>query len=135
SKKGDTFIPYVTGFNFAKVEDPDSGKGTVFVYAHNAQNKSRDKAEIAKYIPDEWESAAYLGEDMDWSKVDIYSLGVFLCDMLMGHISDHVMKKSEMQGHLPDKMIDLIGLMTSEDIYERPDCKTVLMEIEQCQQN
>lgn len=132
-KKGDSFIPYVTGFNFAKVEDQSNPVATVIAYASNARDKGKADQKSAKYIPGEWEYASEIGTEMDWEKVDVYSLGVFLCDMLSGRIHDHLLSEQEMKGLIPDPLISLILRMVSEDIYERPSCRDALQEMEQCQ--
>ena len=116
------YLPYITKLNFAKLE---KNAKTVRQYASNAKSKTQ-ALKISKYIPGEWKSAEALGERINWEKVDVYSLGVFLADILMGEISDHKLKKEEMKGKIPEEILNMIVKMTGENAAGRPSCKEVL---------
>ncbi len=75
--------PFIVKFDYAKIDMRE--KGTVFAFADDAKTKLQQSGR-EKYIPPEWQDKTSNAGDVDWAKVDVYSLGVLMADILAGTI-------------------------------------------------
>ena len=112
-------MPYITKFDFAKIEGIGS---TVKKVVHDAKLIIED-SKLFKYLPFEWIMLESFDEDVniDLAKVDIFSLGVLISDILYGKIARKVVPISELPDEVPDEIKTLLSKMCQEDPYERPD--------------
>lgn len=109
----DEWIPYMIKFDFAKIES-QSIKRTVFENAVNAKGKLKDRR-LAKYLPPEWEVMTEF-DDVDWAKVDIYSLGILFSDILAGEIGETPVSLDELEElGISEKILELLDLMRADD--------------------
>ena len=113
------YMPYITKFDFAKIEGIGS---TVKKVVHDAKLIIED-SKLFKYLPFEWIMLESFDEDVniDLAKVDIFSLGVLISDILYGKIARKVVPISELPDEVPDEIKTLLSKMCQEDPYERPD--------------
>jgi|GEM_PF-2408620 len=108
----DRYVPMITRFNYAKIE---GYKGTVVSYLMDAAQERENLAE-AKYVPDELSENGNDGnmDDVDWEKVDIFSLGVLFADIICGTIGKQTFEITDVErAGYPDALVDLIDKMTS----------------------
>jgi hypothetical protein len=97
------WIPYIIKFDYAKISSR-APIGTVYINAVKAKEKMKEE-KLNKYFPPEWDSLSQEAGDEEWAKVDIYSLGILLADILAGKI-----------GMSPVSIDDLEELGLSEDL-------------------
>ena len=76
-KNGRGISTAIIKFEFAKIEDPTIG--TIFSYTREQQR--RLSAEERRFLP--------IGSSNHWNQMDIYSLSVLFCDILMEQIGNY----------------------------------------------
>lgn len=126
---GREWVPYVIKFDFAKIEI--EGGGTVVDAALNAKNRLQAIQQI-KYLSPEWANIDDTTR-ADWSKIDIYSLGILFSDILMGKISDTAVEvENLLDEDLPEEVVILIDGMRSDipgERYNIGEVKEILTEV------
>lgn len=124
SENESEWVPYIIKFNFAKYKDGQVGTVVENLIAADYRMYEDEKApaRLNKYRID------VIDKDTEWDKVDIYSLGNLLVDILLLNIhAKKIGQKNfediaEMLFIKPDSpTITMLKRMLSEDIYERPD--------------
>ena len=112
------WTPYIVKFDYAKIVS-DAPLGTVFNDAVKAGDKLKE-VKLNKYLPPEWENLTQSAGDKDWSKVDIYSLGMLCTDIIMGKIESRIVGIDELEDMgLSDELLDTLDIMRAEDPKER----------------
>lgn len=107
------WIPYIIKFDFAKIE-AQAIKRTVFENAVKAKDKLKDRR-LSKYLPPEWEVMLKF-DDIDWTKVDIYSLGVLFSDILAGEIRETLVTLDELEElEVSEEILELLDLMRADE--------------------
>lgn len=115
---GREWVPYIVKFDFAKIEL--EGGGTVFDSALNARDRLQALKQI-KYLSPEWKSIKDT-ESADWEKVDIYSLGILLSDILFGNIGTSPVDVERLEDlDVSEELLDLIDNMRADDPRLRED--------------
>jgi hypothetical protein len=132
SEKNRGWIPYLTKFEFTKILNNDN---TVMLEASDNREKIKENKR-KKYLPEnnEWTINA------DWSKVDVFSLGVLFSDILFGEIRDDFdldslfeeLDKNEIV--ISDDFKIILELMNDDVPLKRPTMQEILdvvnMELE-----
>lgn len=114
------WIPYIIKFDYAKIIS-DAPIGTVFVDAVKAKGKLQE-LKLNKYLPPEWDILTQDAGDKEWSKVDIYSLGILCADILKGKIENQIVPIEELEVlDLSDELLDTLDIMRADDPNERWD--------------
>ncbi len=112
------WIPYIIKFDYAKIVS-EAPVGTVFANAVKAKGKINE-IKLNKYLPPEWDLIKSDAGDKEWSKVDIYSLGILCSDILIGKIDNGVVSLDDLaELDLSDELLDTLDLMRAEDPGER----------------
>lgn len=122
------WVPYIIKFNFAKYKDGQVGTVVEDLIAADYKMYEDEKApaRLNKYRID------VIDKDTEWDKVDIYSLGNLLVDILLLNIHpkkiggkqfDDISEMLFIKSDSPT--IIMLKRMLSEDIYERPDIREV----------
>lgn len=101
----DSWLPYIVKFDYAKIDhDPVV---TIREQAENANSQLQKQPTLAQYIPPEWKRRD--GAPVDWAKVDVYSLGHLIIDILYGAFTPFA----------PEQIFEALGDMgVAEDILE-----------------
>lgn len=91
-------------FEYAKIDDDK----TLTVIGTKPKNMFSEKEDL-RYIAPEWSSLTD-PTATDWARVDVYSLGILFCDIMMGSIGEYQMNKL---GQMPDikPMMPLLSSM------------------------
>lgn len=122
------WVPYIIKFDFAKIQSTE--KGTVVLDALKAKERI-DEAKQIKYFAPEWMSTED-PKNLDWEKMDIYSLGVLFCDILSAKINMSLIDIDELEKfELSDDLLDLLDKMTSETPSFRCDMEEVQIVLEE----
>ncbi len=112
------WIPYIIKFDYAKIVS-DAPVGTVYADAVKAKEKLRE-IKLNKYLPPEWDNITQNAGDKEWSKVDIYSLGILCSDIIKGKIENQIVPIDELEEmDLSDELLDTLDIMRAEDPNER----------------
>lgn len=111
------WIPYIVKFDFAKIA---SGKsGTVKKNVSEALELITE-TKRKRYLAPEWENNAEKSS-IDWGKVDIYSVGILLGDILMARVGKRNAEMDELESlGLSDSMRNLLDKMLADNPQERP---------------
>ncbi|MBE6838572.1 MAG: hypothetical protein E7507_03375 [Ruminococcus sp.] len=119
------YVPYITKFDFAKIE----GIGSTVKRAVHDTKELINESKLYKYLPFEWIMLESFEEDVnvDLAKVDIYSLGVLISDILYGQIAKSVVPISALSDEVPEEIKALLERMRIEDPSERAD----ILEVKQ----
>lgn len=129
TKFRDEWAPYVIKFDFAKIESP-SVLNTVFDSAVKAKDKLSEM-KLSKYLPPEWQTMTEPNV-IDWSKVDIYSLGILFSDILIGRICETPAPLDDLEDlDLSEELLDLLDLMRADDPTVRFSIEDVLSILEE----
>ena len=118
-------IPYIIKFDFAKIKT--GYLGTVIANAMQAKELIKEQR-VLKYVAPEWAQAKLSDnhKDIDWAKVDIYSLGVLIYDISTGRFAKNRIGETELElledefGFSAD-FVDMLELCLSDDPSWRPD--------------
>ena len=130
SRLRDTWIPYIVKFDHAKIV-ADNPVMTVYMDAVQARKNAKIKP-LIKYLALEWNRVDDDTPNVDWGKVDIYSLGVLMGDILLGEIGDHLPNIDDLEDEGVDEMVcDLIERMCAESPQKRCSMDEVL-EVFEC---
>lgn len=87
-RRKDSWRPYIVKFDYAKIDmQSRSSIVTVRAQATAATQAQMELAIQARYIPREWPEKEDEDPDVDWGKVDVYSLGVLMLDILHGEFT------------------------------------------------
>lgn len=105
-------VPWITKFDSAKIMNMQGGVAekdstyTIFDTLSNSKNQIKDIT-IKKYIPNMWGR-----EDTEkaWERVDIFSLGVLMADILNGSIGQSIVIPDD----ISDELAELLDDMTTE---------------------
>lgn len=118
SKFRDKWIPYVIKFDYAKI---DSSRPVETVYAPAQKAKDRLKSlGRDKYLAPEWDLLGAGATAADWAKVDVYSLGVLMGDIIKGFFDSNLVRYEELlDAGVPDMVMDALGAMLCDDPEER----------------
>lgn len=112
------WIPYIIKFDYAKIFS-QAPVGTVFANAVKAKERL-DEGKLNKYLPPEWTLLSQEAGDKEWAKVDIYSLGVLLADILAGKIGVSPVPIEDLEElDLSEEVLDLLDIMRADDPDER----------------
>ena len=85
SKYKNIWVPYIVKLDYAKIEMAVDGRLlTVRQYAQKANEGLAAQNMLQRYIPREWNGKNSESTDIDWGKVDTFSLGVLLLDIRFG---------------------------------------------------
>ena len=123
---GKEWVPYIVKLDFAKIDSADMA--TVFMDVLSAK-EALEEAKLTKYIAPEWLSADD-SKNLDWGKMDIYSLGVLFCDILSGRINTNIVDFDELEAmDLSDDMLDLLDMMLAESPSYRCDMEVVKLVV------
>lgn len=117
------YCPYIIKLDFAKIVT-SKPVFTVFKNVVDAKERVRE-LQLNKYLPPEWEVLPD-PSDIDWAKVDIYSLGVLFSDILSGSIGEQPVPIDELQElDISDELVDIIDWMRAEAPESRCEIKDV----------
>lgn len=120
------WVPYIIKFDYSKIEDKTAPAATVYKNAKSASQEAKTQRKLAKYIPYEWDQLDQGADIESWKKVDVYSLGILMADILAGKISEQPADLEELlQKGIPEDTLEMIDLMISEDPVCRPDIDEV----------
>lgn len=120
------WVPYIIKFDYTKIEDKTAPAATVYKNAKFASQEAKTQRKLAKYIPYEWDQLDQSADIEAWKKVDVYSLGILMADIMAGKISEHPADLEELlQNSIPEDVLGMIDLMVSEDPVCRPDIDEV----------
>ena len=120
------WVPYIIKFDYSKIIDKTAPAATVYKNAKSAGQEVKTQRKLAKYIPYEWDQLDQEAKEDAWKKVDIYSLGVLMEDILKGKITDHLVDLESLQDQgVPDEVLEMLDLMISDDPELRPDIDEV----------
>lgn len=112
------WIPYIIKFDYAKIVSK-APIGTVYANAVKAKGKLNERS-LNKYLPPEWDSITQDAGDKEWSKVDIYSLGILCSDILVGKIENQVVSLDKLEElGVSDELLDTLDIMRADDPNER----------------
>ena len=112
------WIPYIIKFDYAKIVS-EKPVGTVFKNAVKAKEKMNER-KLNKYLPLEWDRIKPDAGDREWSKVDIYSLGILCSDILLGRLAEKIVSLDDLaELGLSDDLLDTLDLMRAEDPDKR----------------
>lgn len=128
----DEWCPYIVKFDYAKIVTTKQ-IGTVFMSTVESQNYLRKQGR-EKYLPPEWVQISEGAIHADWAKVDVYSLGVLLCDILSGEISHRQVDLNDLEDmDVPELVLEVLDGMLAEspayrfsmkEVQEVFDCET-----------
>jgi hypothetical protein len=108
-----TPLPYIIKFDYAKIIT-DKPLNTVYMDAVNAQRHLKNKP-LFKYLAPEWARINDDTPNVDWAKVDVYSLGVLIGDILMGEIGNEVVDLRDLVDMgVSELIVDVLDRMLSE---------------------
>lgn len=120
------WVPYIIKFDYSKISDKSAPAATVYKNAKSASEDAKTQRKLAKYIPYEWDQLDQSADIDAWKKVDVYSLGILMADILEGKISDQPADlENLLQKGVPEETLEMIDLMISEDPCCRPDIDEV----------
>jgi len=117
------WIPYIIKFDCAKI---DAGDAVVTVFKYWEKAKERRDQRIEIYQPPECKDGG-APDDIDWSKVDIYSLGMLMACIFAGDLTREVkdLRKLKNKGCSND-ILSLIDDMVSDMPEVRPSIDEVM---------
>lgn len=121
SRFRDKWIPYVIKFDYAKI---DSSRPVETVYA-NAQKVQEilKQQSLSKYLAPEWDVIEKDASPSDWAKVDVYSLGVLMSDILRGSFTGGIADLDELQDMgVPAMVVDALESMLTQS----PDARCTM---------
>ncbi len=115
------WIPYVVKFDYAKI-DSTRPVETVYVSAKTARDvlirQSREK-----YLAPEWNDIETNQTGADWAKVDVYSLGVLMGDILKGSFAGGVVDGDDLEeledAGVPELILDALENMLIQSPKQR----------------
>lgn len=120
------WVPYIIKFDYSKIIDKEAPAATVYKNAKSAGQEVKTQRKLAKYIPYEWDQLDQNADIEQWKKVDVYSLGVLMADILNGKITEQMTDLEDLyQKGADENTLELIDLMLSEDPEMRPDIEEV----------
>lgn len=118
SKFRDKWIPYVVKFDYAKIvtEQPVE---TVIVPTEKAREILLRQGK-EKYMAPEWYDIEKDRTKADWKKVDVYSLGVLMCDVLRGSFGVDIADFDELEeAGVPDTVLETLDEMLAQSPAKR----------------
>ena len=117
------WIPYIIKFDCAKI---DAGDAIATVIKYWEKVKERQDQRIEIYQPPECKSGD-APDDIDWSKVDIYSLGMLMACIFSGDLTREVkaLRKLKSLG-CSMELLSLIDNMISDSPEMRPSIDEVM---------
>lgn len=120
--KYSSWVPFIIKFDYAKITNSSEPAKTVFMNAKEAREKLEKQAQLNKYIAPEWDALDQSSDGESWNRVDIYSLGVLISDILWGAIQPQLvdLEALEERGAL-EELLMMLGCMLSDDPGDRPD--------------
>lgn len=121
SKFRDKWIPYVVKFDYAKIvaEEPVE---TVIVPTEKARDILLRQGK-EKYMAPEWSAIEQDRTKADWEKVDVYSLGVLMSDILRGSFGVDIADFYELEdAGVPDMVLDALDSMLAQS----PDARCAM---------
>ena len=120
------WVPYIIKFDYSKIIDKKAPAATVYKNAMTAGKDVKTKQRLAKYVPYEWDQLDQDAGIEQWKKVDIYSLGVLMADILNGKITEHPVDLEDLLDKgVEEGLLELLDLMLSDDPDLRPDIDEV----------
>lgn len=127
-KKG-IYTPHIIKFDYARIAQSERPVVTVFMNAQEARNSVQRQQRLNKYIAPEWDHLDQNSNDTDWSRVDVYSLGILMIEILLGRVLDAMPGQEELfeledLGYSAD-IVDTLDLMCAGDPLQRPDLQWV----------
>lgn len=122
-KKKDEWIPFIIKFDFAKLESLDE-KDTVLYEVADARKSVKTLLSLKKYMP--LEQLDEVSDKNQWTKGDIYSLGVLFSDILAGKFEPQLVDVKELKKlKISKDLLSLIDDMRSDFVDQRPDISYV----------
>lgn len=115
------WVPYIIKMDYAKIAI--NTKETVIFSAAAANNLILFREpSLSKFIPHEWQGKSSDSTDIDWAKVDVYSLGILLGDILIGKLGGlkQVTSVDLAEIGVPEGILDILDTMQANTIAERP---------------
>ena len=121
NEKRRQFIPYIVKFDYSKIDNPELN--TIIADANKAARKA-DKI-IDEYISPEYKNAIESGTNgqVDWEKVDIFSMGVLFIKIMLGDFS--VTAELNLRKLTDRQLQGLLDEMLSDEPEERPTAEEV----------
>lgn len=114
SKFRNKWIPYVVKFDYAKI-DSSRPVETVYVSAQKAKEQLKSLGRD-KYLAPEWDLLGVGATAEDWAKVDVYSLGVLMCDILRGSFDSRIADFDDLyEDGVPEMILEALNDMLSQD--------------------
>lgn len=117
------WIPYIVKFDYAKIDmQTRSSIVTIRAQAAAATKAQMELAIQARYIPREWPEKEDEDPNVDWGKVDVYSLGVLMLDILSGRftvLTPQALFEAIRRQRLPMQLQSLLSRMCAESPAER----------------
>ncbi len=109
---------FIVKFDFAKIEMGSAG--TVIVRANEIKSMYKS-LEFEKYIASEWEGKECDSTDVNWSAVDVYSLGVLMLCILTERFDNKILPDIDelLDAGVGDGIIELISQMLEDTVSER----------------
>lgn len=120
----DIWIPYIVKFDFAKIQR--DGVGTVKVQAADA-NLLIQATKNLIYLPPEWRCTSSDAPNLDWEKVDVFSLGAVMSMILSGNTTRAVLPTTGelMKAGVSASVIEMLVQMLDDD----PDARLSLQNV------
>lgn len=132
--RNQVWAPDIIKFDYAKISQAENPVRTVFMNARDARQSIRQMQRLNKYIAPEWDQLDKNADDASWSRVDVYSLGILLIEILLGRIMDSMPGEDALYDledlGFPAELIDTLELMCAADPNARPDLRTVSRVLE-----
>lgn len=114
--------PYIVKFDYAKIV-ANRPTETVIVNTMNAKNLlTRQGRE--KYLPPEWQVIEEYHATANWEKVDVYSLGVLMTDILKGGFAGGIADFDDLEDDgVPGEVLDILDGMLKDSPAARSTMK------------
>ncbi len=126
---GREWVPYVTKFDFAKIDIGDDLR-TIFVDAVQAKERLQELKQ-KKYLAPEWNSITDTSR-ANWEKMDIYALGILFSDILVARLDANIVDIEELEElELTDDLLDLIDMMIADSPKYRCDIEEVQLVLDE----
>lgn len=118
------YMPYIINFSFAKIEGSNK---TVKVSAYSARNELIRMKKYDKYIaPETAFQFEHNSKQIEWDKVDVFSLGMLMADILKGEFSSTVLSFEDLLNiGVSEELSKTIALMCADDPCDRPELTDV----------
>lgn len=124
-KNSDFVQAKLVGFEYAKI---DGDNATVFVNV--AKRQREDPSAFFSMTMKQGLKNRQIGNRLDWSREDIYSLGALFCFILLGKPPQGIVTPAVLGGIKDDELKKLISSMLSPNIMDRPDIAAVMKIME-----